>query len=252
MVEIKALVLRTAGTNCDEESVFAFQLAGAKVSLLHINELRQNSKKLLDYQILCIPGGFSYGDDIFAGKVLAMEMSLFLREVISEFLDKGGLVLGICNGFQVLVNMGLLPAVKGRFVVEAALVDNEAGLFIDKWVELSVERRDIPWTQMIDKDRLFMPIAHAEGRFIVNEEIMDEIRQRDLVVFRYLQDNPNGSVDNIAGICDPSGQVLGMMPHPERAVMFCQYPDWAGDKEFSKQMPPLDIFRSAVSWVGRI
>ncbi len=250
---VRALVLRTAGTNCDEETVFALQLAGAKTELVHINQLRQSPKYLLSYQILALPGGFSYGDDISAGKVLALEILLFLREVIEEFIEKGNLIIGICNGFQVLVKTGLLPAIGKRFNVEVTLTDNDSGLFVDKWVQLDLIRRDLPWTKYVTHRRLFMPVAHAEGKFFSSEEILNRLEEQNLVVFKYAEGtNPNGSLRDIAGICDVTGQVLGLMPHPERAIVCSQYPDRSKEMEYNRTMPPLEIFRSAVKSLDKL
>ncbi len=247
MVMVKALVLRTAGTNCDEETVFALQLAGAKVDLLHVNRLRQSPKDLLSYQILAIPGGFSYGDDISAGKVLALEMILFLKDVLEEFIKKGNLIIGICNGFQVLVKTGVIPAIEQRFKVEVTLTDNDSGLFVDRWVELELIRGDLPWTKYVSERTLLMPVAHAEGKFFCSEAILHRLKESKLIVFKYSSGtNPNGSLEDIAGICDMTGQVLGLMPHPERAVVSSQYPNWVKRMEYNRPMPPLEIFRSAV------
>ncbi len=244
---VRALVLRTAGTNCDEETVFALQLAGARVDLVHINQLRRSPKDLLSYQILAIPGGFSYGDDISAGKVLALEITLFLKEAIEEFIEKGNLIIGICNGFQVLVKTGILPAIKERFKVEVTLTDNDSGLFVDRWVDLDVLRTDLPWTKYLSQRQLSMPVAHAEGKFFCSADVLARLKERNQVVFKYANGtNPNGSLEDIAGICDSTGQVLGLMPHPERAIVASQYPDWPKRMQYNQPMPPLEIFRSAV------
>ena len=251
-MEIKALVLRTAGTNCDEETVYALRYADAEADLLHINILRANPTKLNDYQILCIPGGFSYGDDISAGKVLALEIRLFLQEQLTRFIDRGGLIIGICNGFQVLVKTGLLPAVDGLFRLQASLIENDSGLFVDRWVKLKVENHNTAWTHLVPVDKLEMPVAHAEGKFVADEAVASKLRENKQIIFTYTDGtNPNGSLMDIAGICDPTGQILGMMPHPERAVVSSQYPDWPKRKEYNQMMPPLDIFRSAVQWLKK-
>ncbi len=247
--EINALVLRTAGTNCDEETVFAFRRADAKVSLIHINQLRKAPEMLSSADIFCIPGGFSYGDDISAGKVLSLEITLFLKSALEEFIAKKGLIIGICNGFQVLVKTGLLPASEKLFSVEASLVENDSGMFIDKWVELEVVNKDTPWTRFLKETVIKMPIAHAEGKFVARQNTIERLVANNQVVFKYAHGcNPNGSLCDIAGICDPSGQILGMMPHPERAIVASQYPDWQSRLPFDQPMPPLEIFHSAVSW----
>ena len=250
MKQVRALVVRTAGTNCDEETIFALRHAGAEVSVIHINQLRKQERPLKDFHIFCIPGGFSYGDNISAGKVLALEFSLFLRDELEEFISNKGLVIGICNGFQVLVKTGILPATDSLFSVEVSLIDNDCGRFVDEWVDLEVVNRETPWTQLLRENIISMPVAHGEGKFVASDAVIDRIANNKQIVFRYTNGtNPNGSVLDIAGICDPTGQVLGMMPHPERAIVASQYPHWSKRIPYNKTMPPLDIFHSAISWV---
>lgn len=252
MIRPKALVLRTAGTNCNVETAFAFQYAGADVETVHINELISSPAKIDHSQILCIPGGFSYGDDIHAGQVLAMEMLLFLRDALSRFIDKGGLVLGICNGFQVLVKCGLLPALKGRFNQEASLVINESGRFVDRWVKLEVKETHCLWTAGMAGDIIDMPVAHGEGRFYASEDVLAGVCDGGRIVFQYaLGTNPNGSLMDIAGITDRTGQVLGLMPHPERAMFGAQAPAWAGTGlRYNTEIKGIKIFKNGVNAVG--
>ncbi len=246
---VKVIVLRSAGTNCDEETVYAFRFADAEVDLLHINLLRAQPSILRNYQILCLPGGFSYGDDISAGRVLALELELFLKEEIVGFIEKGGLVLGICNGFQVLVKSGLLPATEGLFKVEASLVENDNGIFVDKWVKLKIENRDTAWTHFVSVDEIDLPVAHAEGKFVADSMVLNRLKANNQIVFSYISGtNPNGSFMDIAGICDPTGRILGLMPHPERAIVASQFPFWPKRIGFNQMMPALDMFRSAVMW----
>lgn len=234
---MKVVVLRAAGTNCDYETCYAFYRAGAVVELVHINQLVRGEKKLSPYQILAIPGGFTYGDDIEAGKILANELKYKLKDQIEDFIQQGKLVIGICNGFQVLVKAGLLPATSGPAALqEATLSGNDSGKFEDRWVYLKPFNADkCVFTRGI-KETLYLPVAHAEGKFIPRDPaVLQKLRENRQVIFRYVGPdgnpggypwNPNGSVDDIAAICDPTGRVLGLMPHPERHIDPVQHPRW--------------------------
>ncbi|MBE3123863.1 MAG: phosphoribosylformylglycinamidine synthase I [Planctomycetes bacterium] len=235
---VRALVLRTAGTNCDAETQFAWEQAGALVDRVHVNRLIEDPKRLAEYQILTIPGGFSYGDDIAAGKIFANQIVHHLADVVQEFLAKDRLVLGICNGFQVLVKCGLLPgSPDGRptLVQQATLTTNDCGLFVDRWVHL---RTDTDLCPLLAKgERLDMPIAHAEGKFVPGPGLaLDALEKAGQVALRYVGPDgqagagypwtPNGSVGDVAGLCDPTGRILGLMPHPERHVLPQHHPQW--------------------------
>ncbi|MBN2042545.1 MAG: phosphoribosylformylglycinamidine synthase I, partial [Candidatus Aenigmarchaeota archaeon] len=221
---VKTIVLRVDGTNCDEESCQAFRLAGSEVDLVHINELK--NKFLEDYQILMVPGGFSYGDDISAGKIQANMMKHSIGDQLKKFVEDGKLVLGICNGFQALVKAGLIPAIDGIMQrQEATLVMNDSGYFMDKWIRLRhVNKGKCIFTKGI-KQEIFIPINHGEGKFMAPPEILRNLEENDQLVFKYA-DNPNGSVMDIAGICNPEGNVFGMMPHPEKYVHPYTHPFW--------------------------
>jgi len=241
----RVIILRTAGTNCDKETASAFKMAGGEPELVHINELVRNEKFLKDYQILAIPGGFTYGDDIASGKILANEIKYKLNEDIKGFINSGKLVIGICNGFQVLVKAGILPGLNSG-AVEATLSFNDSGSFIDKWVELEPQETCV-WTKGL-KETIELPIAHGEGKFIPRDNsILNQLRKTGQIVFKYI-DNPNGSIDDIAGICDATGRVMGMMPHPERYALGTQHPRWTreGLKEFGDG---LAIFKNGVDYV---
>lgn len=255
----RALVLRTAGTNCDTESAFAFKAVGADPELVHINKLKSKEKKLCDYHILVIPGGFTYGDDIASGKILANELKYKLFEDVRKFLESGKLIIGICNGFQVLVKSGLLPDIGSRQKIEATLNLNDSARFEDRWVYLKTEKeknKKCVWTKYV-KDIIYLPIAHAEGKFILQDElVLNSLKNNGQIVFRYVDEfgkpgeypcNPNGSIDNIAGICDPTGRILGMMPHPERFIQRTQHPRWT--REHIKDGDGLAIFRSGVEYI---
>jgi len=255
MNEIKTLVIRAPGTNCDGETVFAFQQAGATVDSVHINELCSDRARLLGYQIMVIPGGFTYGDDISGGKVLANELKLKLGEDIQRFIESGGLILGICNGFQVLAKAGILPKLAEGGQPPLTLSNNDSGRFECRWTHLVVDQ-DSPCGFTRDIDRMYLPVAHGEGKVIVEPEMLPKLN----VVLRYADasgntsadypDNPNGSVANIAGICDDSGHIFALMPHPERHIRGTQHPQWTrqGARELGDGLP---IFTNAVAWVRR-
>ncbi|MCD4824063.1 MAG: phosphoribosylformylglycinamidine synthase I [Phycisphaerae bacterium] len=230
----KALVLRAAGTNCDRETQYALQQAGFEADRVHVFRVMENPSLLDEYQFLVIPGGFSYGDDVAAGKILANQMLHRLAEPLNKFVDDGKLMLGICNGFQVLIKSGLLPW--GKVDSETAGCDatlgwNDSGMFVDKWIHLRGGSGKCVF--LPDDEVIALPIAHGEGKFVTADaEILDRLRSADQVALRYVDEsgqpggNPNGSVDDIAGICDPTGRVMGLMPHPERFVEITHHPQW--------------------------
>lgn len=236
----RVLILKTAGVNCDAETAFAFQSAGALTEHVHINQLAARERKLSDYQIVAFSGGFSYGDDIAAGKILANEIKCRLFDEIKSFVRRDGLIIGICNGFQVLVRSGILPG-NETFAQEATLAQNDCGVFQDKWVYLKSPdtSHQTPvkcvWTKGLS-DSITLPIAHGEGKFIPkNEDVLQRLKDNGQIVFQYCDSrgrigdspvNPNGSVESIAAICDATGRVFGLMPHPERHLISLQHPRW--------------------------
>lgn len=237
MPQPKALVLRAAGTNCNRETQHALQLASFEAQAVHIFRLMENPSLLADYQFLVIPGGFSYGDDVAAGKILANQMLHRLSDALNEFLAAEKLVLGICNGFQVMLKSGILPY--GKVCPESANTDatlgwNDSGKFEDRWIHL---RCDSDKCVFVPKGQtLSLPIAHGEGKFITrDEDVLESLKQGDQVALRYIDAdgdygeypvNPNGSVDEIAGLCDSTGRAMGLMPHPERFVDPTHHPRW--------------------------
>jgi len=261
MARIKVMVLRTAGTNCDEETCYAFELAGALAERVHVNRLIADAKLLQQYQILALPGGFSYGDDIAAGKILANQLVHHFRRAVEQFISAEKLVLGICNGFQVLVKAGILPGLNGAgnsapstAAQQTTIASNDSGKFEDRWVYLQ------PGTDkcvFIDAGRhIYLPVAHAEGKVCFAEPaLLERIRADGQVAFRYVDRkgdcadypvNPNGSTDHIAGLCDATGRVLGLMPHPERFVHVTHHPRWTREKiEYAHG---LSIFVNAVKY----
>lgn len=232
----RVLVLKTDGINCDSEMADAFQTAGARTRTTHINELRSREVNLGDYQILAIPGGFSYGDDVRSGKILALELTSYLADQINEFVQRRkGLVLGVCNGFQVLKGTGLVPlGTMGE--MQATLSSNESGRFECRQINLKIETGSAWVVAEGMKGPISLPVAHGEGKFFAPSQTLQKIEDKKLVVMRYINDfgkptqeypaNPNGSLNAIAAICDPSGRIMGMMPHPERFVRKTQHPNW--------------------------
>ncbi|MFA4983718.1 MAG: phosphoribosylformylglycinamidine synthase I [Candidatus Omnitrophota bacterium] len=262
----KACILRTAGTNCDRETAYAFLKAGAEPSAVHINSFISARDKLDSYQILAIPGGFSYGDDVAAGKILANELKCKLREKLEVFISSGKPIIGICNGFQVLIKCGLLPGNSG-LEQEASLFINDSGRFEDRWVYLknfSFNRKQkCIWTKGLP-GVIYLPVAHGEGKFVArNKESLKAIKKNSQVVFQYCDQeagpagypaNPNGSQENIAGICDVTGRILGLMPHPERHIANFQHPRWtAGARRFgSGEGDGLLIFKNGVEYARKL
>jgi len=253
-MQTRVLILRTAGTNCDLETEYAFRLAGAAAERLHVNVLRAAPERLHDFHVLALPGGFSYGDDLGSGKLLANELMVTLRGALDRFLDDGKLVVGICNGFQVLVKAGLLPGLD-RWRQQATLTLNDSHRFEDRWVYLNTEPNCCPLAE--DGERLYMPVAHAEGKFVVADEgLLDRMRENGQSVDTYCDPegrpagypwNPNVSVAHIAGICDPTGRVLGMMPHPERHCLPLHDPRWPR-RGLAEEGEGLRLFRRAVEF----
>lgn len=233
------LVFSGYGLNCEEETAFAFRLAGAASTIVHINDLIRTPRLIRRYQILAIPGGFSYGDDTGAGRAYAHKLNDRLGDEFRRFLRGGRLVIGICNGFQILVSLGwVFPGV--------ALVANDTRRYVARWMDFSIERKT-PWFAGID--RLSLPIAHGEGKLYGRVS-------HSSVAIRYANGNPTGTLDRIAGLTDATGRVLGLMPHPERAIFFTQLPDWTWQRERlareGKRIPTygpgLQIFRNAVRY----
>ncbi len=240
----KALVLRTAGINCEAETAYAFELVGAQADIKHINCLRQESKPLADYQFVAIPGGFSYGDDIASGRVFANELMSVLRDEFLSFVDGGGYMIGICNGFQTLVKSGLLPRTNGEAVQEATLAHNTSGLYTDRWVTLKGDPSLCAWIP--DDEEIELPVAHAEGRFCADQEVRDRLSKNKQIALRYQNgSNFNGSDDAIAGVCDTSGRVFGLMPHPERFLRWENHPQWTR-LPHQREGAGVRIFRTAL------
>ena len=238
MAQTRVLLLRTAGTNCDRELDHAFWLVGAEVTSVHINALLREPGQLEGVEVMAFPGGFSYGDDIASGKILANQLIHHLRVPLRRFVDDGKLVIGICNGFQVLVKSGLLPGPMGQLAEDdwhpTTLTHNVQGRFEDRWVKLKCVSKKCAWlpgTPVV----MDFPIAHGEGRFVTRDAaVMEALKANDQIALEYVNADgtratvfpalPNGSQESIAGICDVTGRVLGLMPHPERVVQAENHP----------------------------
>ena len=272
MSNIKVLILRTAGTNCDQETKVAFELLKTKVKMVHVNDLIKGAEKIYNYQIVALPGGFTYGDDIAAGRILSNELKMKLRSELERFIKRNGLMIGICNGFQVLVKTGILPGNR-NWEQKFTLSCNDSGKFEDRWVylkrpvvssQLPVAGHQIPaskcvWTKGIS-DVIYLPVAHGEGKFITeSKEVLEKLKNEGQIVFQYCDnkgkdpgypDNPNGSQEHIAGICDKTGRVFGLMPHPERCVFRTQHPRWTREK-LAGIPDGLKIFKNAIDFLKK-
>lgn len=267
MSEVTSCILRVGGTNCDVETKRTLDdFEGVRSEVVRINELG-NGKELLDYDSLVIPGGFSYGDHVRAGSVFAQSIKTRLGEELLEFARDGRPILGICNGFQVLVEAGLLPGFEGvSEYPKASLAINESAVYECRWANLKNDNRgNCIFTREIEEgENLYIPVAHAEGRFILEkereEEFLENLEDNDQIVLRYSDEdgnyaegeypkNPNGSLYDIAGICDPSGKIFGLMPHPERAYYGFQLPDWTRKKSLPEHADGRLIFESMVEYL---
>jgi phosphoribosylformylglycinamidine synthase len=285
----RVLILRAPGTNCDEETAFAFEQAGATSERVHVNRLIENPALKDRYQILCVPGGFSYGDDIAAGRILATRLREHLSEMVDAFAHGDGdrLVLGICNGMQVLMRLGVLTeGVGDPGKSPATLTWNNHGRFEDRWVHLAVDKT--PCVFLKDIERMYLPMAHAEGKFVAaNEAVLSQLREQGRLAIRYARaeeggagqggagqggagqggagqggagqggvedevlpfpDNPNGADANVAGVCDATGRVFGLMPHPERHIDPTQHPCWTRRTQQPEYGDGLVMFKNAVEW----
>ena len=265
----RVLVLRAPGTNCDEETAYAFNAAAARAEIQHINRVLESPTILDDFQILCIPGGFSYGDDIAAGRILGSQIFHHLVDPIKKFREDGKLILGICNGFQVLAKSGLFcdensgplstASGNGQPRAEATLAWNDSGRFEDRWVQLTVVSDRSVFLRGIRS--MYLPVAHAEGRFVARDSgTLQRLDDDGQLVLRYVSaraetnvgtvsypENPNGSERDVAGMIDDTGRVLGLMPHPERYIDRTQHPRWTRG-EGSQPGDGLRIFENAVNY----
>jgi phosphoribosylformylglycinamidine synthase subunit PurQ / glutaminase len=256
MSKPNVLILRAPGTNCDQETGHAFELAGANVSFVHVNQLLETPNLLDGIQVLCLPGGFSYGDDVAAGRILGSQLQHRLSDAINNFREAGKLILGICNGFQILIKSGFLlpPDDQG---LPATLTWNDSGRFIATWVNLKVDGNKCVFLQGLSQ--LYLPIAHAEGKFVPRDPaVLEALKSNEQLALRYCRPgglngqvpyphNPNGSAANVAGVCDSTGRIFGLMPHPERHVDATQHPRWTREG-LADAGDGLAIFQNAVRY----
>lgn len=244
----KVLVLSGYGLNCEEETKYAFEWAGGSADIVHINDLIARPKMLEEYQILAFPGGFSYGDDTGSGKAYANKFKNHLKDELLAFLSRDTLTIGICNGFQIMTNLGILPG---------ALTHNKNALYIDYWVDVKAVGKS-PWLKGIKK--MSLPIAHGEGKYVIPEKEYSKLKQNKQIAFTYIKDkiakfqnteaNPNGSLHDIAGVLSYNGRVFGLMPHPERAMFFHHSPLWQLEKKNRKgeEGEGLQIFKNGIEY----
>jgi len=260
---IRVMVLRAAGTNCDEETAFAWSMVGATADRVHINRVIEAPRMLRDYQILTVPGGFSYGDDVAAGRILANQMVHHLADELHAFVDSGKLVLGICNGFQVLVKAGLLPGPMNGMNASSnrcrplTVTYNDSAKYEDRWVHLRV---DSDRCVFLERGAILaLPVAHGEGKVVtIDDATLNALRDGGYVAIRYVDENgrpgpfpinPNGSQDDIAGLTDRTGRVFGLMPHPERHIHRTQHPLWTR-RPADAEADGLMVFKPAMAYLS--
>jgi len=270
-MEVKALVLAGEGINCDYETKAAFTLAGATAERVHINDLIGGRKSLEEFHVFAIPGGFSFGDDLGAGKALANKIENAFSEgerlfdSIKEFIGQGKLAIGICNGFQVLAKTGLLPALDNKYGKQSvSLFFNESARFENRWVKLKVSKTKCVFTRSIKQ--IDLPCRHGEGKFIADRKTIDRLWDKGQIVMQYADEsyspsyrypeNPNGSIDAIAGVCDETGRVFGLMPHPEAFLFYSNHPQWmrsrralTGARDMPEKGDGRKVFENAVDYI---
>lgn len=257
MTEVKAIVLRAAGINCDMETEYALELAGAKAQRVHINRIIEDKSLLDAFQIIVFPGGFSYGDDVAAGKILANQIVHHLYDPIRKFIEQGKLVLGICNGFQVLVKTGILPGGDSADALQGDVTINwnDSGKYEDRWVYLAPQTERCVFIE--PGRQIYLPIAHAEGKIVAKDaSTLEKLTSEDHIAFKYVDVNgnegdypinPNGSIHSIAGFTDETGRVLGLMPHPERFIRPTHHPRWS--REENVDTDGMTIFNNAIKYI---
>ncbi len=256
----KVLVLTGFGINCDYETKWVFEKAGAEAKRVHINDIISRKEKLDDYQILALPGGFVFGDDLGSAKVLANKMKFTLEEQLMQFIEDGKLAIGICNGFQAMVKMGMLPGFGGNYnMQECTLTFNDSGRFEDRWVHVKTDKLSkCVFTQGMD--RLYLPVRHGEGKFVpFDKEVLERLAHGGHIALRYCDAegkptqeypfNPNGAVDAVAGICDETGRIFGLMPHPECHSLGIHHPRWTRREEAPERGEGIRVFENGVNYV---
>ena len=262
----KVIVLTGYGINSEEETKFVFEKSGADAEIVHINDLVDGTKKLSNYQIMAFPGGFAHGDDTGSGNAYANKMRNNIWEQVQKFLTQDKLVIGVCNGCQIIANLGLVPGFDGKYGERLiALRHNASARYECRWVNIKTDSKKCVWTRDIDTIRC--PVSHGEGNFYMEKDVLKKLNRDDQVVFRYVDDNckpakgkfpvnPNGAVEDIAAVCDPTGRVLAIMPHPERNWNFYNEDDWGLLKEkalreggkLPKEGQGMKMFRNGVEY----
>ncbi len=264
----KALILSGYGLNCEEETLHAFNHVGINGNIRHINDLIENPRELDDYQILAIPGGFSYGDDTGSGNAFAQKMKLALWDHLKKFIERDTLTIGICNGCQILVNLGLVPALQSYGERDVAVTYNETARYQCRWIDIKVEENNSPWLKNIGQ--MHIPVAHGEGRFMMSDETLATLYENKQIAAKYMKSNsehakgefpynPNGSIDDIAAITDKTGRILAIMPHPERGMFTWQRDDYHEIKDqaqrdgvdLAEESDGIQIFKNAANYFNK-
>jgi len=260
---VRALIITGFGLNCEAETAHAFKLAGAAAERVHLNDLIAGDRSLDEFHILAFIGGFSFGDHIASGRVLANRLKHKMRDPLQEFIDDGKLIIGICNGFQTMTKLGLLPGLGGDYMTQTvSLIENDCGCFQDRWVTLRM-RPESPCVFTQGMDRIDVPVRHGEGKFVcLDDNVRQELWDQNMVACQYIDAttgeptdefpaNPNGSTDAIAGVCDPTGRGYGMMPHPEAYLFPFNHPQWQRQRlagTLSEHGAGLKVFQNAVEF----
>lgn len=252
---IRVMILWGLGINCEEETQAAYKLAGAHTTLVHVNELLREQYRVHDFDLIHFPGGFSFGDHLGAGRVLTNRLRFkktsngkSFREELLDFTKNGGFIFGVCNGFQILTSLGLLPFAEDE--VKVSLVQNTGGNYQDRWVPCRFDNSG-PLKGLWPSEDIYLPIRHGEGRLLVADDETAKLIQKDkLVAMRYVGENPNGSYDACAALSDPSGRILGMMPHPEAFLSSYNHPQWCGRISSEQKGQGLNFFENLINYLG--
>jgi phosphoribosylformylglycinamidine synthase len=263
-IKPKALIFSGYGLNSEEETAYGFEMAGASADIVHINDVVDGKYKLKNYQILSFPGGFAYGDDTGAGNAYANKIKNHLWEEVQNFIARDTLVIGICNGCQIVSNLGLVPAFEKQYGErQAALQHNDSARLVCRWIDMKISAKT-PWLSGLET--ISLPIAHGEGKFFTTPDNLKKLHKNKQIALQYIKGevstyldlpaNPNGSIDDIAGIIDETGKIIGLMPHPERGMFFSQLPNWPLLKEetlrknrkLPTEGPGMQLFKNAVQY----
>lgn len=262
--DLKALVITGFGLNCERETAVACELAGMAPEQVHLNDLLAGKRKLEEFHFLCFIGGFSFGDHLGSGTVFANRVKFNLRDQLQKFVDDGKLIIGICNGFQTLTRLGMVPAINGDYFTQTvALAHNDSGVFRDDWCTLKANSNS-PCVFTRNMDTVRLPLRHGEGKFVAEPEILQALEADNLVALRYVDangnpatsfpENPNGSLNSIAGICDKTGRIFGLMPHPEAFLSPFNAPDWTRTQAVTGKLPSegdgVAFFRNAADYLA--